>query len=359
MHRIADPDGSAANVAGLRRTVEDEKRGTEMARRLVTASVIVEWYNMAHADLDRATRMLAELRAQAASLYSSAASAPVCLAEPLDLVVAFDSGQGSRLDVQPALGDLTSATEGLVPRLLPIADSGYCKLKNAGAAFSKGEIIIFLDCDVIPEPNWLAAFLESFADPRISVVVGNTYVDCSGPSVYAKAMALTWMFPLRDASDRLTLSSWFYANNVAFRREAFVPWQFSDVPGFTHAPARLLVERLQREGVVIWHAARARASHPPPNGSIHFMMRAVAGGRARAFFEPRAKIARVSRWIRNDLGSITWGCKQIVLNGSKVELRWWQVPLAVVYPVAYYTLFCLGSLLAIMLPGLMRDRFDL
>ena len=65
------------------------------------------------------------------------------------------------------------------------------------------------------------------------------------------------------------------------------------------------------------------------------------------------------RWIRNDIGSITWGCKQIVLSGSKVKLHWWQVPLAIVFPAAYYTLFCLGSFLSIIMPGLMRDRFDL
>ena len=330
----------------------------KVARHEVTASVIVEWYNMTHAELDRATRMLAALTSQAASLYSSE-SAPVRLAKPLDLVIVFDSDQHSRQQVQAAFGDLTNATDALMPRFLPIPDARYCQLKNAGAASSTSELIIFLDSDVIPEPNWLAAFLEAFADPRIDVVVGNTYVDCNGPAVYPKAMALTWMFPLRDSSDRLRLSTWFYANNVAFRREAFVSRQFADVPGLTHAPARLLVERLRREGVAIWHAGNARASHPPPNGSIHFVMRAIAGGKARAFFEPRPSIGGTIRWIRNDIRSITWGCKRIVLSGSKVELRWWQVPMAVVYPTAYYSLFCLGSLLSIVMPGLMRERFDL
>jgi glycosyltransferase involved in cell wall biosynthesis len=340
-------------------TVENDKGEKKVARQEATASVIVEWYNMTHAEHSRATRMLAELISQAASLYSPDERKPGRLAKPLDLVIVFDSEQESLQNVQSAFGNLANAMGSVVPRLLPIPDARYCKLKNSGAASSKSEIIIFLDCDVIPEPNWLAAFLEAFADPRVSVVVGNTYVDCNGPEVYPKAMALSWMFPLRDANDRLSLSTWFYANNVAFRREAFVSRQFADVPGLTHAPARLFVERLRREGVAIWHAGNARASHPPPNGSVHFVMRAIAGGKARAFFEPRPNIVGMIRWIRNDLGSITWGCKQIVLSGSKVELRWWQVPLAVVYPAAYYTLFCLGSFLSVMLPGVMRDRFDL
>lgn len=65
------------------------------------------------------------------------------------------------------------------------------------------------------------------------------------------------------------------------------------------------------------------------------------------------------RWLRRDLGSIAWGCKRIVFSRSKVDLRWWQLPLAVVYPACYYTLFCLGSFLSITMPRMMRDRFDL
>ena len=191
------------------------------------------------------------------------------------------------------------------------------------------------------------------------MVVGNTYVDCNGPRVYPKAMALSWMFPLRDPSDCLQPSTWFYANNVAFRREAFVSRQFPDVPGSMHAPARLLVERLRREGEVIWHAGSARAAHPPPNGPRRFAMRAIAGGRARALREPRPSMGAMIRWLRNDIGSIAWGCKRIVSNRSKVELRWWQLPLAVVYPASYYTLFSLGSFLSITMPRMMRDRFDL
>src|SRR4030095_11988374 len=140
------------------------------SRQMVTASVIVEWYNMSHAELGRARRMLAELRAQAASLYASDARAPVRLAKPLDLVIVFGNDQQIRQQVQSALGDLAKAGDSLVPRSLPISDGRYCQMKNAGAAFSQGEVIIFLDSDVIPEPNWLAEFLEAFSCSRTFVV---------------------------------------------------------------------------------------------------------------------------------------------------------------------------------------------
>jgi len=323
---------------------------------LITASIIVEWYNVTYAEPDRAARMLTELRSQATLLHASDNSAPVRLAEPLDVVITFDCNQHSAQHVQSVLGNLTKASDSLVPRLLPVPNANYCEMKNAGAMASRGEIIIFLDADLIPEPNWLSALLGAFVDPRVSVVVGNTYVDCSDGSTYAKSMALSWMFPLRDSTDRLTLSTWFYANNVAFRRDAFLSRQFPQVPGLTHAPAGLLVERLQRDGVAIWHAGNARASHPPPNGPIHFLMRAIAGGRARAFSEP---LPNLLRWIREDIGSISWGGKQIVLSGAKVGLSWWQLPLAIAIPAAYFALFNLGSLLSLVFPRMMRERFQL
>jgi len=56
---------------------------------------------------------------------------------------------------------------------------------------------------------------------------------------------------LRDPVGGLTQTRWFYANNVAFRRETFLSRQFPDVPWLKHVPAALLVERLEREGIAL------------------------------------------------------------------------------------------------------------
>ena len=343
-------------MLSLQRTVHG---GAQLAGHLIFASVVVEVYNLTYAKRERATRMLAELRLQAESLCKLDDGAAVRLARPLELVIVFDPDQDGAHQIQSAFGNLAEASDALAPRFLPVSNSSYCEMKNAGAALSTGEIIIFLDSDVVPEPNWLQGYLEAFSDPGISVVVGNTYVDCQGSGAYPKAMALAWMFPLRDSNDGLTPATWFYANNVSFRREAFLSRRFQATPGLTHGPAGLLVERLRCEGVSIWHAGKARASHPPPNGPVHFMQRAVAGGRARAMCAAHAGAMTIFRWIRNDIGSIGWGCKRIVSSGSKVELRWWQVPLAVTFPVTYFALFNIGSLLTVAFPRFMRSRFDL
>ena len=330
-----------------------------MAAQLLTASVVVEWYNLNYAELDRAVRMLAELASQSNALQTAYVGAPVRLAEPLELVIAFDADRLDIEQVRSVVGDSMRAADLLTVRFLPVADSTYCKLKNAGASISHGDIVIFLDSDVIPEPGWLSAMLTAFVNPGVSVVVGNTYVDYSDSRTYSKTMALTWMFPLRDATDELTVSSWFYANNVAFRRDTFLSRQFPDVPGLIHAPARLLVERLRRDSVTIWHAAGARASHPPPNGAVHFMMRALSAGRARVFFERPTTFESMLKWLRQDARSIAHGSKEIVRSGSRVQLRWWEVLPAVAITAAYYASVQVGTLLSIAFPQFMQDRFRL
>jgi Glycosyl transferase family 2 len=326
---------------------------------LVTASIVVEWYNLTHAQFQRVEAMLVEVQRQAALLLLVHGGTSARLSRPIELVIVFDEEQLTTQAIEHALSPIIASQPSIAVTLLPLGGSSYCKMKNAGANAASGELIVFLDCDVIPEPEWLSALLTAFDDPAVEVVVGNTYVDCSDGGPYSKAMALSWMFPLRDPDDRLKPSTWFYANNVAFRRETFLSRLFPDVPNRLHAPAGLLVERLRRDGVAIWHAGNARASHPAPNGVKHFTKRALAFGRARAYTRADQGALRLARWVRDDVRSVLWSCKRLVVGRSKVGLNAWEVPVAVCYPLAYYALGSLGSVLTTMAPKLMHDRLDL
>jgi Glycosyl transferase family 2 len=328
-----------------------------MARQGTTCSIVIEWYNLTYADHSRAARALAALESQASALRAPDAG-PVSLDAPLEVIVCFDTSL-DQAAVRSALGGFGTRDRAVDARLLPVRDSCYTQLKNAGARVATGEILVFLDSDVIPEDGWLAALLLALQDPAVSAVVGNTYTDYTCGSTYARAMALAWMFPLRDASDALTTTSCFYANNVAFRRDVFLAHPFAETPGLTHRPATLLVDELARAGIPIWHAAAARAAHPPPNGPMHFVRRAMAGGRARVLGAANAADRAVLRGLAADARAMSWSCGRILRERRRVGLRSWQVPAALIIAAGYHTLFAAGALLTAAFPGFMRQRFVL
>src|SRR5262245_37918807 len=321
-------------------------------------SIVIEWYNMTHAELSRAARMLSGLKSQACSLYSDVAD-PVRLAQPLELIIVFDSEHFEDEHVRKFIDGAVGNCEFLTIRYLPVPGADYCKQKNAGAAIATGEILIFLDSDLIPESEWLVAFLGAFKNANVSVVVGNTFVDWSRRDLYSKSIALSWMFPLRDPDAELTIAKTFYANNVAIRTKTFLSRQFPDVPGLTHVPAKLLVERLERDGVTLWYGRNARASHHPPSGGLHFVNRAISGGRARALSAESVTLSLVFRWVLNDIKSALLVFKRFILEGFKVELQWWQLPVATSIALTYSTFFMFGSLLSVVAPNFVKDRFKL
>ena len=330
----------------------------------MSVSVVLEWENMAHAASDRPRQTMAALRAQADALYPGKAGQPkpedsVRLSAPLEVILPYDSDKVDEADLLNNVADLLTDTESLRVRLLPVINGTYCRQKNEGAAGSTGDLIIFLDSDVTPEPTWLTAYLKAFLDPRVQVAVGNTYVDTSRGDAYSRAMALTWMFPLRDTVGGLGPTKWFYANNVAFRRDVFRSHPFPETPGIKHHPAALLVQQLERDGIPLWHAGDARGHHPPPNGFMHFFTRAVAAGRERTLRETQPSLATVRRWLRSDLPDMAWYCKRILVERSTVNMPWRQVPAAIVVALAYHTLRLFGSLATYWAPGLMRDRFQI
>src|SRR3990172_1590472 len=112
-------------------------------------SIVVEWENVRLADSGRAREMLRRVGRQAAELPADLPSGPV------ELIVLHDD----ELDavsvgsfVEEALGPVHPHVE---LRVVPTPGGGYYALKNAGARLARGDIVVFLDSDVIPEDGWL------------------------------------------------------------------------------------------------------------------------------------------------------------------------------------------------------------
>src|SRR5215469_6631769 len=112
-----------------------------MSTTRFAVSIVIEWYNITHAELSRATRMLTALKSQATFLYRGG-GASVRLARPLDLIIVFDSEHFEEAQIRQPIDGVIGDCECLTLRYSSIG-ADYCKQKNAGAAIATGEILIF------------------------------------------------------------------------------------------------------------------------------------------------------------------------------------------------------------------------
>lgn len=286
-------------------------------------TIIVEWDNAALAGADRARASLARLAEETAR---TSRRAEVLICHDSDDAPA-PSGGGNGL---PASW-----------RTIRVPDGRYYELKNHGAREATGPVVAFLDSDAIPEPGWLEALLEPFADPAVQVVAGNTFIQ--GDDLWAKAFALWWFFPLRAEPGAFTPTTHFFANNVAFRRATLRAHPFSSREGTSRGACIDLASELGRAGVTIWRTTSAQATHPAPRGWRHFVLRALAQGRDR--------LARERGWRATPAGSVAtcirWtgrGIVRTIRHHRAVNLPLAAVPAAAALCCAYYGLYFVGEL---------------
>ncbi len=244
---------------------EPREGGTELA----SVTIVIEWDNARRSDLGRPLGMLRALYSQLREMQGTFRARP-------EIRVLYDGAKIEGVFIERLLRE--AAADAPWPAdvvLLPVQGMRYYEQKNRGALGAGTDVILFLDSDVIPEPNWLRCLVESFCDARVSVVGGATYV--AFDDFRGKAFALFWFFPLREETNELVTTDSFFANNVAFRREVFEELPFPDSFVYRGRCCLLAVE-LRNRGVRIFRHHGARVSHPPPKGIAHFVLRALCEG---------------------------------------------------------------------------------
>jgi hypothetical protein len=281
------------------------------------------------------------------------------LQPPLEIIVAWNN-------LEVAEEDVKNTVRAVVPthlseirlRFLPVTGKRYYELKNFGFQHSTGRIVVFLDSDVIPDPHWLERLLGSFACSDVRVVAGSTYLD--GESLYSKACALFWIFPLRVDCGRLYTVRGLRANNLAVRRETFAAFPFPDVPGTARACCQQLARTLLSNGVTVYENSAAQTGHPPPPGFRYFVSRAIADGRDTVFLGPAPWRTGSERSVLWQLGGrIRSRTNAILKNWRQVRLPRIGVPLALGIAGGYFALVLTGAGLAVVAPRFMRRHFQL
>lgn len=321
-----------------------------------TVSLVLEWENILLARASRAQRLLEVLPEEVeVAIAGGVATAPVEVIVPFDADEFGDSTLVS--DLEQALAGTGSAIR---LRTIAARSGDYYELKNEGAREAQGELLVFLDSDVIPEPGWLVNLLRPFEDGAVGVVAGYTYLEPVG--LYGKAFALSWIFPLRATSTTVRPARKFWANNVAFRRSVFERFGFPALDGSSRDSCWLLANRLTESGVQMVQTTGAQVQHPAPNGLRHFLVRGVAQGRDRLLSE-RALGSRRSgsalgtaRRLGRDLGRST---SSILRNSDRVGLGRSGVPAAIGISTSYYLLCTLGEVATMVSPRYMSRHFKI
>ncbi len=270
---------------------EPREGGAELA----SVTIVIEWDNARRSDVGRSLGMLRALYRQLREIRGSFCARP-------EIRVLYDGAkiEGAFIErlMSEAIGDEPWPANVV---LSPVPGMRYYEQKNRGALCAGTDVILFLDSDVIPEPDWLRRLMESFRDPRVSVVGGGTHVALD--DLLGKAFALFWFFPLRDEANELAAADSFFANNVAFRREVFERLPFPD--SFVYrGRCSLLAAELRNRGVGIFRHRGARVSHPPPKGLANFVLRALCEGHDEIVLGPSRPDGSSTRVFRSFLEKI-------------------------------------------------------
>jgi hypothetical protein len=293
---------------------------------LPAPSIVVEWETGQECGGGRALACLAELNRQ---MWEE----PGAFAAPPELILVFDPLEAERETVEEAAA--AAAARGWPGRFEIAAAPGrldYYQKKNFGFGRSLGEIVLFVDSDLFPEPGWLRALAAPFADPGKNVVVGRTHFETG--SLYEQAMALFWIFEERIGGDLLRPTRRLVSNNIAFRRPVFAALPFPDSPTY-RGQCSALGARLIGLGIVMYEATAARAVHPAPAGVRAFAARAWRAGRDGRHYSATEGSRSAARVWRRDLDGVG---KRIRARRGPVGAGPVAVAAAALMGLAYYSI---------------------
>ena len=235
--------------------------------------------------------------------------------------------------------------------IAPCKKLDYYEQKNLGAQCATHEVILRVDCDIIPCSGWLHNLLVCYVEERADVVCGATHMETR--SLYEKAFAAFWFFPLASEMPPRSTTSQFFANNVLFRAELLKNTPFPNAP-LVRGKCTLLTEKLLKDHRSIYLEPSAKVIHPPPKGIVHFMKRALCSGQDNVVMEADRGLRGAFRRFRCQ---IKGAAKRIISHRQEVGLGPLGVVGATGIAASYITLQFVGEAISLISPQFIRKNF--
>jgi glycosyl transferase family 2 len=306
-------------------------------------SVIVELDNLLHGEISRTRTMLTRLFDQIRENR---------LEPRVEVLVAYDETALGPHDVH---GIVTASTPGetLAVRLVATRGLRYYSLKNEGARQAKGDILLFVDSDCLLEEHWLRRLLESFQNPDVDIVTGNSSIDRD--TFYARTFAAGWYFPPRLPDGPLVNIQEPFANNLAMRRHTYDRYPFPEESELYMAQGITWYRTLAAHRIPIFLNPSARVAHPPPV----FLRSAIVNGydTAQRTREPgESKLQSLKVTYRGFRENIRMMARRIIRDHRDVGLSRAAVPAAIALAGVYWTLWSMAELVARWAPRLIPHR---
>ena len=174
--------------------------------------------------------------------------------------------------------------------------NGLHNARHRGAREARGEILVYVDDDVIVHPGWLAAMLEPFADPAVACVGGKVVPKWEAQAPDWVSQLPEWYLSLVDFGDKTReLTTEFVSGcNMAVRRDVvyelggFHPDSFGDprliwLRGDGEAG---LLRKIRAAGYKVIYEPRAWLYHRVPASRLtpeYFCTRAFRQGISDSF----------------------------------------------------------------------------
>lgn len=318
---------------------------------LPSISFIVEWENAKLSELDRAKRMLEVISGQASRLGM-----------PRDgkheILVLFDSANINEADLVQFVSEAIDPAADMDLRFEEGGDREYYDQKNFGATLARGDWLVFIDSDVVPEENWLHDLTMARRNSNAVLIGGETYV--SHKTIFERAFGSFWFFPRRYEGEGTYSSDRFFANNFIVERQTFIDNPFPESV-LVRGQCWLLAKQILAQGQTIEICRSARVEHPAPNGGLHFFKRALIQGhdnwvmdRELSAHDAHHVSMRPLGRLRLDLRS---AFRSINEKDELLKLNFVGRSVARLLAITYYGLSAMGQKVAPIFPTRFRSLF--
>jgi glycosyltransferase involved in cell wall biosynthesis len=192
-----------------------------------------------------------------------------------------------------------AATDPRRVRVVVEPELGLSAARNLGVRQARGDLVIFLDDDAVPEPGWLDAYCAVFAETDALAAGGPVEPDFAAPPpAFFGAEFLPYVSAWDRGTERheLTYSEYPRGANMGFRRAAFERFGTFD-------------RRLGRRGRSLRSCEE-----------IELCLRIERGG-GRVVYEPGA---RVCHRVEGDRLSVEWLLARFAAQGFSEAIVEWK-----------------------------------